>query len=264
MNHKEHTLGELELRPLHAKEALQCMLHSILFLRAPNVVRPREVHCKHLRLSYAKLERPSSSSSSSSSSGGSSLARVDEVVDSAIDACLRNLTPAGPKLNKGRLILTFYERRRTQSFFRLIQNEERVVFEEWVIPFLIDNIGTTSPISSSLSHSDEGFVGVDAGDFFSPPRPPSSSSTLTPASSCDGREEDAARVVEQQRVQARTEALLRSRLMDVFTLVNGSIDNIPPVSYLFEISHGAASRRDRAQDLTTKIRNSPALINNSL
>ena len=43
MNHKEHALGELELRPLHAKEALQCLLHSILFLRAPNVVRPREV-----------------------------------------------------------------------------------------------------------------------------------------------------------------------------------------------------------------------------
>ena len=43
MNYKEHALGELELRPLHAKEALQCMLHSILFLRAPNVVRPREV-----------------------------------------------------------------------------------------------------------------------------------------------------------------------------------------------------------------------------
>lgn len=45
MNHKEHALGELELRPLHAKEALQCLLHSILFLRAPNVVRPREVGC---------------------------------------------------------------------------------------------------------------------------------------------------------------------------------------------------------------------------
>jgi hypothetical protein len=43
MNHKEHVLGELELRPLHTKEALQCLLHSIIFLRAPNIVRPREV-----------------------------------------------------------------------------------------------------------------------------------------------------------------------------------------------------------------------------
>lgn len=54
---------------------------------------------------------------------------------------------------KGRLILTFYERRRTQSFFRLIQNEERVVFEEWVIPFLIDNIGMYPYISPSPSPS---------------------------------------------------------------------------------------------------------------
>jgi len=56
MNHKEHTLGELELRPLHAKEALQCMLHSILFLRAPNVVRPREV-CLRVLIKGEKGER---------------------------------------------------------------------------------------------------------------------------------------------------------------------------------------------------------------
>lgn len=41
----------------------------------------------------------------------------------------------------GHLVLTFYERRQTLSFFRLIQNEERVVFEEWIIPFLVDSMG---------------------------------------------------------------------------------------------------------------------------
>ncbi|EWM26011.1 Autophagy-related protein 1010 family protein [Nannochloropsis gaditana] len=232
MNHKEHVLGELELRPLHTKEALQCLLHSIIFLRAPNIVRPREVHCRHLRLSYPKVERPTSSSSSSSPF---SVARIDEVVDSALDACLRNLTPAGPNLSRGHLVLTFYERRQTLSFFRLIQNEERVVFEEWIIPFLVDSMGSTSTLASSLSASDDGFVGVHDGELYTEPSSHSSMSTLPPASLYGGGGEDPAIAVEQQRAQARTEALLRSRLQDIYTLVNGSIDHIPPVSYLFQV-----------------------------
>lgn len=43
-----------------------------------------------------------------------------------------------PTFHTGRLTLTFFERRRSQSFFGLVQNEEKVIFEEWVIPLLVD------------------------------------------------------------------------------------------------------------------------------
>ena len=45
------------------------------------------MHCQHLRLSFAKLDRPTEG--------------FDENVDAAIDACLASLTPAGPELRKG-------------------------------------------------------------------------------------------------------------------------------------------------------------------
>ena len=38
----------------------------------------------------------------------------------------------------GRMILSFFEKRTTQAFFGLVQNEEKVVFEQWVIPILVD------------------------------------------------------------------------------------------------------------------------------
>jgi len=36
------------------------------------------------------------------------------------------------------MILSFFEKRTTQAFFGLVQNEEKVVFEQWVIPILVD------------------------------------------------------------------------------------------------------------------------------
>lgn len=43
----------------------------------------------------------------------------------------------------GRLILSFFEKRTTQAFFGLVQNQEKVVFEQWIIPILVDT--TASP-----------------------------------------------------------------------------------------------------------------------
>jgi hypothetical protein len=42
-------------------------------------------------------------------------------------------------------------------------------------------------------------------------------------------------VVERSRVQERCESLVRQRLMDIFSLINGSMDHIPPVTYQFEV-----------------------------
>jgi hypothetical protein len=71
MNIKEITLEELELHSYFYEEGLSCLLHTILFVRAPGSVRPQvrallfddndeiiysqDAHCKRIiPLTYAK------------------------------------------------------------------------------------------------------------------------------------------------------------------------------------------------------------------
>jgi hypothetical protein len=46
--------------------------------------------------------------------------------------------PIGPFLSKGVVLLTFFEKRESKGFFGLIRNEEKVSFERWKIPVIID------------------------------------------------------------------------------------------------------------------------------
>ena len=55
MNCREHRLPELELATNQVREALQCLLHTILFLRAPGPVVPQEVHCEGFNLTYTRI-----------------------------------------------------------------------------------------------------------------------------------------------------------------------------------------------------------------
>jgi hypothetical protein len=59
------------------------------------------------------------------------------------------------------------------------------------IKFLISS-GSTSTLASSLSASDDGFVGVHDGELYTEPSSHSSMSTLPPASLYGGRGEDPA------------------------------------------------------------------------
>lgn len=70
MNCKEHHLPELELATAQVREALQVILHTILFIRSPGTVAPCDVNCEGFDLTYtriaddaAKLLLPSSSTS---------------------------------------------------------------------------------------------------------------------------------------------------------------------------------------------------------
>lgn len=50
----------------------------------------------------------------------------------------RTRTPVGPHLSKGVILLTFFERRETKSFLGLISNQEKVCFERWRLPIVIN------------------------------------------------------------------------------------------------------------------------------
>ena len=45
MNIKEITLDEIELNSVFVEEGLSALLHTILFVRAPNLVKPEDHNC---------------------------------------------------------------------------------------------------------------------------------------------------------------------------------------------------------------------------
>ncbi|KAJ8608733.1 hypothetical protein CTAYLR_007784 [Chrysophaeum taylorii] len=122
-NVKEFRLNELELWGVdQAREALLCVLHTILFCRAPGPFRPQTVHAKHFDLAYSRV-------------GVTSVTRAVERAVTSLTS--ESLVPAGPELLKGAIVLSFFERRRSRSLFGLVSNEEKVVWEQWTTPVLV-------------------------------------------------------------------------------------------------------------------------------
>jgi len=111
MNCCKNNLPELELSQYSVREALQMLLHTILFLRAPGPIAPATVATEHFSFSYSKIGK---------------CVDVDKQIDEAINDFLLGLVPIGPELSKGGISLTFFERRVTKAFLGLVSTEERV------------------------------------------------------------------------------------------------------------------------------------------
>ena len=64
---------------------------------------------------------------------------LDCKVDDSIETFLRTLTPIGPELMAGCLTLSFYERKAKNKLFGLVHQEEKVVWEQWVLRVVVNN-----------------------------------------------------------------------------------------------------------------------------
>ena len=100
MNCKDHHLPELELSTGQVREALQCILHTILFIRSPGPVAPRDVECEGFDLTYTRIASDKAASSHPNSNSAPSALEndVDKKVDDAIESFLRSLSQIGPEL----------------------------------------------------------------------------------------------------------------------------------------------------------------------
>mmetsp|Transcript_21245 Transcript_21245/g.27432 ORF Transcript_21245/g.27432 Transcript_21245/m.27432 type:complete len:219 (+) Transcript_21245:113-769(+) len=145
MNCKEQHLPELELSTGQVREALQCLLHTILFIRSPGQVSPRDVECEGLNITYTRIAGGDDGSSGRTPSA-SLESGIDKKVDDAIELFLRSLSQIGPELLSGCLTLSFFERRASRQLFGLVSHEEKVVWEQWIIRVIVNN--TPRPISN--------------------------------------------------------------------------------------------------------------------
>ncbi|KAL7531366.1 hypothetical protein ACHAXR_004001, partial [Thalassiosira sp. AJA248-18] len=64
---------------------------------------------------------------------------LDRKVDDSIETFLRTLTPIGPELMAGNLAISFFERRSKNKLFGLVNQEEKVVWEQWILRLLVNN-----------------------------------------------------------------------------------------------------------------------------
>ena len=83
MNCKEHNLPELELATGQVREALQCILHTILFIRSPGPVTPQDVDLEGFDFTYTRIANEM---------------KIEKRVDDAIESFLRSLSQIGPEL----------------------------------------------------------------------------------------------------------------------------------------------------------------------
>jgi hypothetical protein len=50
----------------------------------------------------------------------------------------KSKSTVGPQLSKGVILLTFFEKRENKALFGFIRSEEKVCFEQWKIPVVLD------------------------------------------------------------------------------------------------------------------------------
>lgn len=234
MNCQVYPLPELETATSGTREALQAIIHTILFIRSPGPVAPHDVNCESFQTTYTRIatdhDPPPLNQYSSQSRAMAGREHpyaqqlpayhksdLDRKVDDSIETFLRALTPIGPELMAGNLAVSFFERRPKNKLFGLVnQGTEKVVWEQWILRVVVNNT----------------------------PRPMG---------------EDEASVIERQRIQDTAEGMLKAVLLKVFELAGSETDHIPPVMYDFEISN--AKKADDRDEVYSRVSNLPALIN---
>lgn len=117
-NCETYTLPSIEAEPQQVRDILRCLLHTILFNRALGHVKPQEVDCDLLDLSYVCVD--------------------DREVHTAVEGGIGDFCSSVEKRPPGvpaQVRLAFYERRQKASWFGTA--DERMYWEQWFIPLRI-------------------------------------------------------------------------------------------------------------------------------
>lgn len=121
-------------------------------IRSPGPVAPHDVHCESFHTTYTRIAtddpipHPHSSHTHSTQQqkyhqqhNHHLKSDLDRKVDDSIETFLRTLSPIGPELMAGRLTINFFERRGKQKLFGLVHQEEKIVWEQWVLRVVVNN-----------------------------------------------------------------------------------------------------------------------------
>lgn len=237
---KEHTLSEICVAPADVGDAVTCLLHTILFTRAPGPVRPSEATCHAFpSITYSlcavgdvsrKVEHAVQSFEESiaasaamgppapyGQSGGASgyFQQSSSLSSQQQQYGHRGRRGSGGALGipsggsaAGCLVVAFFERKVKKALFGLMSNEEKVLFEKWVIPVTV--VAPASAYGALLCASVRAHLSRDCG--------------LT------GRIVS----IDKESLEADAESALQNALLHVLSAVQ-TIEHIPNAMYDFEV-----------------------------
>jgi len=134
------------------QEVLRSVLHTILFTRALGKVKPVEVRhaCASSTLACVTcvpcviicvcridlIQYESDVLSLSYARCG--VADMDKQVEEAIELFATSLSPVGPDLSRGTLVLAFFEKRK-RYLFGVAKSVDKVYWEQWSIPVVVNH-----------------------------------------------------------------------------------------------------------------------------
>lgn len=118
-NIKENVVPKITIHHSHLEDALSAMLHTILYVRAPNIVHnPKDQLCKTLKpLAYAKCGP----------------VEVDRSVSDVVDIFRKSTHCIDEGLYHGEIVLSFYDKRDIKEYLGFVTRHENTYFEKWRI-----------------------------------------------------------------------------------------------------------------------------------
>jgi autophagy-related protein 101 len=290
-NRKEQYLPELELPVAQVREALQCLLHTILFIRAPGLVAPVDVHLEDFDLTYTKIDTSlqaqeqeqmppqqqeqqqqgqqpspvlnyfySNPNDAVNHNNAQHPNQLEQRVDDVIDSLLRSLVPIGPDLSQGGVMLNFFEKRASKQLFGFMKHEEKVVFESWILKVVVSSRDTITPRLSHQHHHSRSLGSSPGGAMMmmNNHRQHSMNATGHAQASATTSTIDS---IERQRVRDTAEHMVRAAMLEVFDKAGDSIDHIPPVMYEFELAlHNKPVGDDYRESIRSRVTNMPAIM----
>jgi len=133
----EHRLEALEVDNKQAREAVEALVHTVLFSRALGGVAARRVRVETFDedVAYCACEAEC----------------VEKAVTAGADGFLRGLEVIGPDLVKGEVVVSFHVVKKRTAFLGFVaQSDEKVAWERWTIPLIV-NKGSLQAVASTAS-----------------------------------------------------------------------------------------------------------------
>ncbi|KAJ0396196.1 hypothetical protein P43SY_001903 [Pythium insidiosum] len=161
---RENVLDEIPVNESDLGDAVTCILHTILFTRAPGPVRPSEATCHAFpAITYSlcavgdvsrKVEQAVKGLEENLLGSSSLQNGADAFFDRRQSATMAQYRRESfSTIATGCIVIAFFERKVKKALFGLMSNEEKVYFEKWVLPVAVVSPTPSEDTERALQHA---------------------------------------------------------------------------------------------------------------
>ncbi|GLD92400.1 hypothetical protein PINS_up000933 [Pythium insidiosum] len=165
---RENVLGEIPVDESDLGDAVTCILHTILFTRAPGPVRPSEATCHAFpAITYSlcavgdvsrKVEQAVKGLEENLLGSSSLQDGAEPFYGRRQSSPMTQYRGHGQResfnsVTTGCIVVAFFERKVKKALFGLMSNEEKVYFEKWVLPVAVASGTPSEDTERALQHA---------------------------------------------------------------------------------------------------------------